>query len=167
MPRVITFEKKQRLSGLTLLATLAAVLVTTAPAFGQLTSEDIAALQKQAQEEGWTFTVGENSATEYSLEELCGLKEPEDWQATARFDPMAPKLDLPDSFDWRDAHVLPPVKNQGGCGSCWAFGTVGPLECNIKILDGVTEDLSEQWLVSCNSSGWSCSGGWFAHDYHQ
>jgi C1A family cysteine protease len=161
------FEKKQRLSGSALLAALVAILVTTAPAFGQLTSEDIAALQKQAEEEGWTFTVGENSATKYSLDELCGLKEPENWQATARFDPMAPKIDLPDSFDWRDAHVLPPVKNQGGCGSCWAFGTVEPLECNIKILDGVTEDLSEQWLVSCNSNGWSCAGGWFAHDYHQ
>ena len=27
-------------------------------------------------------------------------------------------------------------------------------------------DLSEQWLVSCNRSGWSCDGGWFAHGYH-
>jgi C1A family cysteine protease len=167
MPHVTTFEKKQYLFGLTLLVALTAILITTAPAFGQLTSEDIAALQKQAEQEGWTFTVGENSATKYSLEELCGLKEPENWQATARFDAMTPKTDLPDSFDWRDLHVLPPVKSQGGCGSCWAFATVGPLECNIKILDGITEDLSEQWLVSCNSDGWSCAGGWFAHDYHQ
>jgi C1A family cysteine protease/predicted secreted protein len=59
-----------------------------------------------------------------------------------------------------------PVKNQGNCGSCWAFGSVGPLEQAIKIKDGRTLDLSEQYLVSCNSDGWSCSGGWWAHNYH-
>jgi len=58
------------------------------------------------------------------------------------------------------------VKNQGDCGSCWAFATVGALECAIKIKDDLEEDLSEQWLVSCNQEGWSCGGGYFAHDYH-
>jgi PKD repeat protein len=43
---------------------------------------------------------------------------------------------------------------------------VGPLECNIKIQDGIVQNLSEQYLVSCNSSGWGCGGGWWAHDYH-
>jgi C1A family cysteine protease/predicted secreted protein len=59
------------------------------------------------------------------------------------------------------------VKNQGNCGSCWAFGTVGPLEQAIWIKDGVTLDLAEQYLVSCNTEGWGCSGGFWAHDYHQ
>ncbi|MBD3348130.1 MAG: DUF333 domain-containing protein [Candidatus Eisenbacteria bacterium] len=78
----------------------------------------------------------------------------------------APSRDLPAYFDWRDSDGVTPVKNQGQCGSCWAFGTVGPLECNIKIKDGVEVDLSEQWLVSCNQEGWGCGGGWWAHDYH-
>jgi C1A family cysteine protease len=60
-----------------------------------------------------------------------------------------------------------PVKNQGNCGSCWAFGTVGPLEQAIKIKDGLTLDLAEQYLVSCNTDGWGCSGGFWAHDYHE
>ncbi|MFH1892714.1 MAG: C1 family peptidase [Candidatus Zixiibacteriota bacterium] len=128
---------------------------------------DINALQEQAEEEGWTFTVGENSATQYSLEELCGLVEPENWAESASFDPCTPTRVLPSQFDWRDSTTLPPVKNQGGCGSCWAFATVGPLECNIKLKDGSTVDLSEQWLVSCNSDGWDCSGGWWAHNYHE
>jgi C1A family cysteine protease len=132
-----------------------------------LTSEDIAALRAQGETEGWTFTVGENTATSRSLDELCGLVVPENWWVNARFDPCTPTRSPPDSFDWRDLGGCTPVKNQGGCGSCWAFGTVGPLECNIKIKDGMTVDLSEQWLVSCNSDGWSCSGGWWAHDYHQ
>lgn len=76
-------------------------------------------------------------------------------------------LDLPSYFDWRDQGGLPSVKNQGGCGSCWAFATVGPLECNIMLKDGVEVDLSEQWLVSCNRDGWGCGGGWWAHDYHE
>jgi predicted secreted protein/cell division septation protein DedD len=74
---------------------------------------------------------------------------------------------LPDAFDWRDYGGVTSVKNQGSCGSCWAFGTVGPLEANIKIKDGITRDLAEQYLVSCNTDGWGCDGGWWAHDYHE
>lgn len=74
--------------------------------------------------------------------------------------------DLPTYFDWREQNGCTPIKNQGGCGSCWAFSTVAPLECGILIKDGVEEDLSEQYLVSCNSDGWGCGGGWYAHNYH-
>ncbi len=157
----------KRLLQFSLLISLAVVLTATASVFGRLTSQDIAALQEQGQAEGWTFTVNQNPATEYSLEELCGLKVPDNWQEKGRFDLCAPSQMLPDSFDWRDQDGCTPVKNQAGCGSCWAFGTVGPLECAIKIKDNITVDLSEQWLVSCNQDGWGCSGGWFAHGYHQ
>ncbi len=166
MIRVTKVWMKTRMFRLALFTATAAMFFMAPSAMGQLTREDIAALQEQGRQEGWTFVVGENSATKYSLDQLCGLKEPEDWQLTARFDPMSVKRDVPVAFDWRDSCDLPPVKDQDGCGSCWAFGTVGPLECNIKIMDDVTEDLSEQWLLSCNHSGWSCDGGWFAHDYH-
>lgn len=74
--------------------------------------------------------------------------------------------ELPNHFDWRDYDGCTPIKNQGGCGSCWAFSTVAPLECNILIRDGIEEDLSEQYLVSCNRDGWGCGGGWYAHNYH-
>jgi len=76
-------------------------------------------------------------------------------------------LSLPAAFDWRDHGGVTSVKNQGSCGSCWAFGTVGPLEANIKIKNGVEKNLSEQYLVSCNTDGWGCDGGDWAHDYHQ
>lgn len=138
-----------------------------APAQGQLTSEDIEALREQGRAEGWTFTVDENGATQYSLDQLCGLKVPDNWQDDAVFDPMTPDKSLPEAYDWRDQLTLPPVRNQGGCGSCWAFATVGPLECNIKIKDNIIVDLSEQYLVSCNNDDWDCSGGWWAHKYHQ
>jgi putative hemolysin len=74
---------------------------------------------------------------------------------------------LPPAFDWRDLDGCTSIRNQGQCGSCWAFGSTAPLECNILIKDGVERDLSEQWLVSCNRDYWSCSGGGFAHNYYQ
>jgi len=132
-----------------------------------LTDADITALQEQGIKEGWTFTVDKNPATQRPLSQLCGLVVPDDWWVGADFDPCTPKRDLPTSYDWRQLGGCTPIKDQGGCGSCWAFGTVAPLECNILIKDKIEVDLSEQWLVSCNKNGWSCNGGWWAHDYHQ
>ncbi|MBD3284692.1 hypothetical protein GF395_04630 [Candidatus Uhrbacteria bacterium] len=74
--------------------------------------------------------------------------------------------DLPTTYNWCEQHGCTPVKDQGQCGSCWAFGTVGPLEARLLMAEGSTTDLSEQYLLSCNTHGWSCSGGWWAHDYH-
>jgi len=124
-------------------------------------------VQNDIEDQVWENNPGENLAEKYSIDELCGLVEPEDWYVNANFDPCTPRGDLPDEFDWRDevSGGLPPIKSQGSCGSCWAFGTMASLECNIKIIDGVEEDLSEQWLVSCNQDGYSCSGGWWCHDY--
>ncbi len=147
---------------------LTAICLSATAAFAQLTDEDIVALREKGKQEGWTFTVGENPATKYSLEILCGAVLPPDWRDGARFDPCTPTKDLPDRFDWRDYDACTPVKSQGGCGSCWAFGTVGTVESYIKMVDGLTIDLSEQWLVSCNSRGWDCEyGGWFAYDYFE
>lgn len=76
-------------------------------------------------------------------------------------DPKAPKV------DFRDHGYVSPVKFQGTCGSCWAFGTVGTVEAayalvnNKKIVDG-----SEQELLSCSGTG-SCAGGYWAFGYVQ
>lgn len=75
-------------------------------------------------------------------------------------------LSYPATFDWAAEGKVTSVRNQGACGSCWAFGTVGAMEAAIKIQTGQSVDLSEQFLVSCNNSGYSCNGGWWAHDYH-
>ncbi len=75
-------------------------------------------------------------------------------------------IGLPASFDWRSQDKVTPIRNQGACGGCWAFGTVGAMESAILIALNQKVDLSEQYLISCNTSGWGCSGGWWAHDMH-
>jgi C1A family cysteine protease len=132
-----------------------------------VTPAEIQLMQQQAAENGWTFNVSVNPATQQSLSQLCGLVEPPNWWVNASFDSCLPTGDLPQRWDWREHDGVSSVKNQGGCGSCWAFGTIGPMESAILIHDKVEVDLSEQWLVSCNQDGWSCNGGWMAHDYHQ
>jgi C1A family cysteine protease len=73
---------------------------------------------------------------------------------------------LPSSFDAREYDWVPAIRNQGSCGSCWAFGTVGVMEIAMKKSAGITADLSEQFLISCNNNGWSCTGGLTASMYH-
>ena len=159
----------------TIYSALMFAMLCAGQAAAQLSKADIATMRVRGEKEGWTFTVAENEATRYPLEDLCGLVVPEDWRAGARFVPFKAQPELPAAFDWRPDCT--PVQNQGGCGSCWAFATVGTLECAISIKDGATVDLSEQWLISCNNEteephvlregSWGCDGGWFAHDYHQ
>jgi C1A family cysteine protease len=68
----------------------------------------------------------------------------------------------PATFDWRNLEgisYVTPVKNQGSCGSCWAFATTAGLESQVMMATGgMPIDLSEQILVSCSGVG-SCSGG--------
>nr|BAD29954.1 cysteine protease [Daucus carota] len=67
---------------------------------------------------------------------------------------------LPESVDWRDRGAVAPVKDQGQCGSCWAFSTVGAVEGINKIVTGELISLSEQELVDCdNGYNQGCNGG--------
>ncbi|CAN1197387.1 Probable cysteine protease RD21B [Linum perenne] len=68
--------------------------------------------------------------------------------------------DLPASVDWREKGAVAPVKDQGQCGSCWAFSTVGAVEGINQIVTGEMISLSEQELVDCDTSyNQGCNGG--------
>jgi len=58
-----------------------------------------------------------------------------------------------DEIDWD----VTPVKNQGGCGSCWAFGAMGAIEAKHKQQTGETVQLAEQQLLDCDKKV-SCDG---------
>eukprot|EP00252_Welwitschia_mirabilis_P023993 TRINITY_DN6945_c0_g1_i1.p1 TRINITY_DN6945_c0_g1~~TRINITY_DN6945_c0_g1_i1.p1 ORF type:complete len:366 (+),score=93.59 TRINITY_DN6945_c0_g1_i1:72-1169(+) len=66
---------------------------------------------------------------------------------------------IPASIDWRKKAAVSPVKNQGQCGSCWAFSTVVAVEGINAIKSGKLVSLSEQQLVDCDSTNSGCNGG--------
>ena len=78
---------------------------------------------------------------------------------------MTMTTDLPDSSAFDGRTVVLPVRNQLGCGGCWAFTTISTVEYAVASRTGRVYDLSEQALVSCNDEGFSCAaGGWWAFD---
>eukprot|EP00727_Mastigamoeba_balamuthi_P012538 m51a1_g7907 putative cysteine proteinase (480) ;mRNA; f:164964-166650 len=65
----------------------------------------------------------------------------------------------PDWVDWRVEGAVNEVRQQGGCGSCYAFATTAAIEGSCKIQTGTLWELSEQNVVDCSGCG-GCRGGW-------
>ena len=84
-----------------------------------------------------------------------------DAMAMANFEPTIVKISnaAPAAYDWRDYGRVSPVKDQGSCGSCWAFSTVANLEGLYYAKKGVMKTFSEQMLVDCDTSDSGCNGG--------
>nr|GEV54091.1 senescence-specific cysteine protease SAG39-like [Tanacetum cinerariifolium] len=68
---------------------------------------------------------------------------------------------VPPSMDWRKKGAVTPVKDQGQCGSCWAFSTIATTEGITQLTTGKLISLSEQELVDCDIGGvdQGCEGG--------
>src|SRR5208337_1455155 len=97
-------------------------------------AKKIEALKEEVRARGGTYEVAYSAAMDKEIEHLTGLKEPPGWNKSEA--PSVAMLKssvqaLPSSLDWRSLNGVTPIKNQGNCGDCWAFGTVGPLESQI------------------------------------
>lgn len=79
-------------------------------------------------------------------------------------------LSLPASVDWTTVTpaVVNPVKDQGQCGSCWAFSATAAMESANAIFNGTLYSLSEQNLVSCSflQGNLGCNGGLYNYAWN-
>lgn len=71
---------------------------------------------------------------------------------------MKPVNELPDSIDWRNKQLASAVKDQGGCGSCYAFAAAAMLEAYLAQSSGLMFNLSPQMGASCAPNPQSCGG---------
>merc|ERR1719174_1613232 len=122
-----------------------------------------------AADNGATFAVNQFSGMTY--EEFAAAYLTETDSDIHNVDPakvsvnyLEEQADLAASIDWVSKGGVTPVKDQGSCGSCWAFSTMAVVEAVYKINTGKTVNLAEQQLVDCDTSGQSgCSGGSAEH----
>jgi cathepsin L len=111
-----------------------------------------------------SYYQGENQFTDMTNEEfrrvMNGLKIDRSLNP-GQFESGLYKGILADTVDWRTKGYVTPIKNQGQCGSCWAFSTTGSLEGQHFKASGKLVSLSESNLVDCSQKfgNQGCNGG--------
>lgn len=70
-------------------------------------------------------------------------------------------------IDWREEDIFLPARDQGECGACWAFASVGTVEALRAKEFSIKKYLSPQQLIDCDSKDKGCKGGWpsIAYNY--
>ena len=111
-----------------------------------------------------SYTVGHNEFSIYTHEEflaMMNLDAPLRQRTPGHSVHSSNGVENPTSVDWNAAGAVTPVKDQGGCGSCWAFSTTGCLEGIYFITYGNLVSFSEQELVDCDrgDGNLGCHGG--------
>jgi len=147
------------------------ITVILNPVSGFAESDKLKNLRSAIKKEGLSWTANENWVTRLSPQErkqlfMNSYAPPELTQSDVVTFPQ--KVELPELLDWRNisqnnyqGNYVTSIRNQGNCGSCWAFSAVAQIE-SWWLIDNnrpdTTLDLSEQTLLSSGYAG-SCDGG--------
>merc|ERR1712203_818483 len=105
---------------------------------------------------GWTGPFAAMTKEEYKA--VLGYTPGVAWGSLPRLGEHVP-TEAPASVDWSAQGAVTPVKNQGQCGSCWAFSTTGSTEGAWFLAGNKLASLSEQQLVDCDKVDAGCNGG--------
>lgn len=144
--------------------------------------------EAEKREKNYTFEVGYTTASDRPLSALVGTRIPDNYTEIAtRQNELAAKLLTIDKnvirrletcspkqtcnakakvFDWYSVGNVTPVKDQGGCGSCWDFAAMSAFEASYSIRNNYWIDTSEQQVLDCatgagGGDAGSCGGGWY------
>ena len=164
------------------------LLATAAPdarGYDPRTARRVEEMRLELTRLGKTYTVGLNPAMQYSLNQICGGRldlRQKDYQAHAEGGYLNPVVTDPDAVVLPAKYVgwFSSIKDQGQCGSCWAFSTIATVETAALVkhkapqgkvnangsitTSGDITVLSEQQVLSCNPFQYSCDGGWYSFD---
>jgi C1A family cysteine protease len=148
-----------------------------AATFGKVYNDDAEMLTREAiynqaivemeahnADETQTYTQGVNQFTDMTLEEYQALPIrgfiPAKDQGLAHLGVHEYNgEELAATVNWVTKGAVTPVKDQGQCGSCWAFSTTGGVEGAWEIATGSLVSASEQQLVDCSKANAGCNGG--------
>lgn len=118
--------------------------------------------------EGLSFILAENKFTDLSFEEFKNKYLSKNPILNKTFRAEGYEVDIKGkSKDWRKQNAVSEVKNQGACGSCWAFSTTGSLESAYAIKNQQITEFSESELVDCSAKYGNdgCDGGIMAQAF--
>jgi len=111
---------------------------------------------------GYSYTLGENQFLDITKEEFKKIYLGTEGKDNSKADKVHKSVGYPDEIDWtkKDGKVQR-VKDQGQCGSCWAFSAIGSTESADAVFNNHLGDYSEQQLVDCSKSygNHGCNGG--------
>ena len=107
-----------------------------------------------------SFFLRHNQFSDWSEEEYTNFltyRQDDSKKSLEMFTPSKVGADTP--IDWREKGAINGVKDQGSCGSCWAFSAQGAFESAWFLTSGKLERFSESLLVDCDTLDGACDGG--------